>query len=52
MRLIGQVPSQLDDRFYEYTQARGPEFRISVGGEPISEELGLMVRPSVPASSF
>ncbi|MFJ7967053.1 hypothetical protein [Streptomyces sp. NPDC096324] len=44
MRLIGQVPSQLEDRFFEYTKAHGLEFRISVGGEPMSEELGLMVR--------
>ncbi|MER5403628.1 hypothetical protein [Streptomyces sp. NPDC002769] len=44
MRLIGQVPSQLVDRFFEYTQTHGLEFRISVEGEPMSEELGLMVR--------
>ncbi|MGW1538338.1 hypothetical protein [Streptomyces aureus] len=44
MRLIGQVPSQLEDRFDEYTQARGPEFRISVGGEPNIGRTGLMVR--------
>ena len=44
MRLIGQVPSRLEARFCEYTEARGLEFRISVGGEPMSEELGLMVR--------
>ena len=44
MRLIGQVPSRLEARFREYAEAHGLEFRISVGGEPMSEELGLMVR--------
>ncbi|MFE1287960.1 hypothetical protein [Streptomyces sp. NPDC058751] len=44
MHLIGQVPSRLEDRFLEYTEAHGLDFLISVGGEPMSEELGLMVR--------
>ncbi len=44
MSFIGQVPSKLEDRFYEYAEARGTKVNITSEGEPASQELGLLIR--------
>lgn len=45
MRLVAQVPSQLEDRFLEYVTAQGKEPRFSQQADPASELLGLVIRP-------
>ncbi|ANP56760.1 hypothetical protein AVL59_24965 [Streptomyces griseochromogenes] len=44
IRLVGQEPSKLTERVWDYVTERGMPCMLSVEGEVSSEELGLMVR--------
>ncbi|MFE1290667.1 hypothetical protein [Streptomyces sp. NPDC058751] len=44
VRLIGRVPSQLEEEFVRYAEGRGLEQWCLSESEPQSEELGLLVR--------
>ncbi|MGW1362924.1 hypothetical protein ACWCQP_36640 [Streptomyces chartreusis] len=44
LRLVGRVPSELAEQLHGYSQDRGMVPTVSVEGDAISEELGLLVR--------
>jgi hypothetical protein len=44
MRLVGRVPSVLEDEFVEYLDARGRGVCYNQYGDPSDEELGLILR--------
>ena len=44
LRLVGRVPSELTDQLHSYAEKRDMAPTISVEGDAISEELGLLVR--------
>ncbi|MFG2792184.1 hypothetical protein [Streptomyces sp. NPDC048419] len=44
LRLVGRVPSELTERLLGYAKDRGMAPMVSVEGDAISEELGLLVR--------
>jgi hypothetical protein len=44
MRLVGRVPSVLEDEFVGYLEARGRGVRYNQRGDPSDEEFGLILR--------
>ncbi|MEU8619473.1 hypothetical protein [Streptomyces sp. NPDC048623] len=44
LRLVGRVPSELEDAFAEYTSTNGHDLRYSQHADPGSETLGLVLR--------
>ncbi|MEU1036358.1 hypothetical protein ABZ402_48640 [Streptomyces mirabilis] len=44
LRVVGRVPSELAEQLHGYTEDRGIVPTVSVEGDAISEELGLLVR--------
>ncbi|WP_432990904.1 hypothetical protein [Dactylosporangium sp. CA-233914] len=44
MRLVGQTPSRLEDRFTEYLEALGRKGQYSQAADPCSASLGLVLR--------
>jgi hypothetical protein len=44
LRLVGRVPSELEDQFADYLEQRGYDLRYSQHADPGSESLGLVLR--------
>lgn len=44
LKLVGRVPSELEDAFAEYTSAHGHDLRYSQHADPGSESLGVVLR--------
>ncbi|MFF2147212.1 hypothetical protein [Kitasatospora sp. NPDC058190] len=44
LRLIGQVPSELTERVFDYVTEQGTSPAVSVEGDAVSDELGFMLR--------
>ncbi|MEV4557063.1 hypothetical protein AB0K51_08695 [Kitasatospora sp. NPDC049285] len=44
LRLVGRVPSELEDAFTAYTSAHGHDLRYSQHADPGSETLGVVLR--------
>ncbi|MFF2126543.1 hypothetical protein ACFVW1_14275 [Streptomyces olivochromogenes] len=44
IRLVGQVPSRLEDQFTDYLTVHGKELRYSQSADPCSSHLGLALR--------
>lgn len=44
LRLVGRVPSELEDAFTEYTSTKGHDLRYSQHADPGSETLGVVLR--------
>jgi hypothetical protein len=44
LRLVGRVPSELEDAFAEYTSTNGHDLRYSQHADPGSEALGVVLR--------